>query len=124
MVGGWRGSSSLAFDRRSDPCPLRIAPAGQSFRRNRLGPRTMSQLIGRSDITHPPRFAALDPVIRGALRRDQAARDAIVSELLRYRDQRGDDWNATASAPVRTLPRLLGPTNTSDHGRSPFLSRR
>ena len=38
----------------------------------------------------------LDPRARGDLRRvlirDQADRDAIPSELLRYRDERGDDW--------------------------------
>jgi hypothetical protein len=38
----------------------------------------------------------LDPLGREALRRvlihDQADRDAIASQLLRYRDERGDDW--------------------------------
>ena len=38
----------------------------------------------------------LDPLTRDALRRvlihDQADRDAIASNLLRYRDERGDDW--------------------------------
>jgi hypothetical protein len=38
----------------------------------------------------------LDPMARDDLRRvlihDQADRDAIASELLRYRDGRGDDW--------------------------------
>ena len=38
----------------------------------------------------------LDPLGREALRRvlihDQADRDAVASQLLRYRDQRGDDW--------------------------------
>jgi hypothetical protein len=38
----------------------------------------------------------LDPKARDALRnvliRDQADRDAIASQLLRYRDERGDDW--------------------------------
>jgi hypothetical protein len=38
----------------------------------------------------------LDPLGREALRRvlihDQADRDAISSQLLRYRDERGDDW--------------------------------
>ncbi len=37
-----------------------------------------------------------DPHARDALRRvlirDQADRDAISSQLLRYRDRRGDDW--------------------------------
>ena len=38
----------------------------------------------------------LDPLTREALRRvlihDQADRDAFSSHLLRYRDERGDDW--------------------------------
>ena len=38
----------------------------------------------------------LDPLTRDALRRvlihDQADRDAVSSQLLRYRDERGDDW--------------------------------
>jgi len=38
----------------------------------------------------------LDPLARDDLRNvlihDQADRDAIASDLLRYRDQRGDDW--------------------------------
>jgi hypothetical protein len=38
----------------------------------------------------------LDPKARDDLRRvlihDQAERDAIASQLLRYRDGRGDDW--------------------------------
>ena len=38
----------------------------------------------------------LDPKARDDLRRvlihDQADRDAIASQLLRYRDERGDDW--------------------------------
>jgi hypothetical protein len=41
-------------------------------------------------------FAALDPPARDKFRRvlihDQADRDAIASQLLRYRDERGDDW--------------------------------
>ena len=43
--------------------------------------------------THAPSF---DPKARDDLRRvlirDQADRDAIASDLLRYRDERGDDW--------------------------------
>ena len=39
---------------------------------------------------------ALDPKARDDLRRvlihDQADRNAIASQLLRYRDERGDDW--------------------------------
>ena len=39
---------------------------------------------------------SLNPKARGALRRvlihDQADRDAITSQLLRYRDGHGDDW--------------------------------
>ena len=38
----------------------------------------------------------LDPKARDTLRRvlihDKADRDAIASRLMRYRDQRGDDW--------------------------------
>jgi hypothetical protein len=38
----------------------------------------------------------LDPLTRDALRRvlihDQADRDAVSSQLLRYRDGHGDDW--------------------------------
>jgi hypothetical protein len=38
----------------------------------------------------------LDPKARDDLRRvlihDQAERDAVSSQLLRYRDERGDDW--------------------------------
>jgi hypothetical protein len=38
----------------------------------------------------------LDPLGRNALRRalihDQADRDAVASQLLRYRDGHGDDW--------------------------------
>ena len=41
-------------------------------------------------------LSALDPKVRDDLRRvlihDQAERDAIASQLLRYRDGHGDDW--------------------------------
>ena len=41
-------------------------------------------------------LATLDPTARDNLRRalihDQAGRDAIASQLLRYRDGHGDDW--------------------------------
>lgn len=41
-------------------------------------------------------LATLDPLARDALRRvlirDQADRDAIASDLLRSRDEPGDDW--------------------------------
>ena len=41
-------------------------------------------------------LAALDPSARDKLRRvlirDQANRDAVSSQLLRYRDETGDDW--------------------------------
>jgi hypothetical protein len=41
-------------------------------------------------------LSTLDPNSRDTLRRvlthDQADRDAIASQLLRYRDGRGDDW--------------------------------
>jgi hypothetical protein len=43
----------------------------------------------------------LDPMARERLRnvliRDQADRDAISSDLLRYRDEQGDDWARTSS---------------------------
>ena len=42
-------------------------------------------------------LAGLDPPPRDDLRRvlihDQADRDAIASDLMRYRDERGDDWS-------------------------------
>jgi hypothetical protein len=41
-------------------------------------------------------LSTLDPKARDDLRRvlihDQADRDAIASQLLRYRDERGDEW--------------------------------
>ena len=41
-------------------------------------------------------LATLDPNARDALRQvlihDQADRDAIATDVLRYRDNRGDDW--------------------------------
>jgi hypothetical protein len=41
-------------------------------------------------------LTALAPLTRDALRRvlihDQPDRDAIASRLMRYRDERGDDW--------------------------------
>jgi hypothetical protein len=41
-------------------------------------------------------LSTLDPLARDALRRvlihDQADRDAVASQLLRYRHERGDDW--------------------------------
>jgi hypothetical protein len=41
-------------------------------------------------------ISAIEPSGRDDLRRvlirDQADRDAIASQLLRYRDERGDDW--------------------------------
>jgi hypothetical protein len=41
-------------------------------------------------------LATLDPKVRDDLRRvlirDQADRDAIASQLLRYRDRHGDSW--------------------------------
>jgi hypothetical protein len=44
----------------------------------------------------PAALAALSPSAREHLRdvliRDQADRDAIASDLMRYRDGRGDDW--------------------------------
>ena len=44
----------------------------------------------------PDLLSTLSPNARDDLRRvlihDQADRDAIASQLLRYRDERGDDW--------------------------------
>ena len=41
-------------------------------------------------------LSTLDPKARDGLRRvlirDQADRDAIASDLMRYSDERGDDW--------------------------------
>ncbi len=49
-------------------------------------------------------LSGLDPKARDDLRRvlihDQADRDAIASDLLSYRDGRGDDW-----ARIRRTPR-------------------
>ena len=43
--------------------------------------------------THPPSFDRKAPdTLRRVLVRDRGDRDAIASELLRYRDGRGDDW--------------------------------
>jgi hypothetical protein len=60
----------------------------------------------------------LDPLARDTLRRvlihDQADRDAIASQLLRYRDERGDDWAAIIDMLTmdpdarRQVARLLG----------------
>jgi hypothetical protein len=56
---------------------------------------TTSDLFGEdADLRNLPR--TLNPSAREHLRdvliRDQADRDAISSQLLRYRDGRGDDW--------------------------------
>ena len=63
-------------------------------------------------------LSALDPKARDTLRRvlihDQADRDAISSQLLRYRDERGDDWAdvidmvTTHPEGRRRVVRLLG----------------
>jgi hypothetical protein len=63
---------------------------------------------------------SLDPLARDALRRvlihDQADRDAVASQLLRYRDGRGDDWadiiDMLTMHPEarRKIVRLLGET--------------
>jgi hypothetical protein len=60
----------------------------------------------------------LGPNARDTLRRvlihDQADRDAIASQLLRYRDERGDDWAAIIDMLTmdpdarRQVARLLG----------------
>jgi hypothetical protein len=62
----------------------------------------------------------LDPKARDTLRRvlihDQADRDAIASQLMRYRDERGDDWadiiDMLSMHPDarRAVVRLLGET--------------
>jgi hypothetical protein len=47
-------------------------------------------------------LSTLDPKARDDLRRvlihDQADRDAISSQLLRYRDERGDDWPTSSTS--------------------------
>jgi hypothetical protein len=67
----------------------------------------------------------LDPIARNHWRqvliRDQADRDAIASELMRYRDGHGDDWadiidmltmNPEAR---RKVVRLLGEIDAAEH---------
>jgi hypothetical protein len=53
------------------------------------------------DLTSAPSSKRFDPKARDDLRRvlthDQADRDAIASQLLRYRDGHGDDWAETSS---------------------------
>ena len=53
---------------------------------------------------------ALDPKARDDLRhvpiRDHADRDAIGSELMRYRDQNGQDWAESSTAAEVVLTRL------------------
>jgi hypothetical protein len=66
----------------------------------------------------------LDPRARGDLRRvlirDQADRDAIASDLLRYRDGHGDDWADTIDMLTmhpearRRVVRLLGEIEPGD----------
>jgi hypothetical protein len=52
--------------------------------------------VSDGDVDLRTLLATLDPHARETLRRilirDQADRDAISSDLLRYRDERGDDW--------------------------------
>jgi hypothetical protein len=52
--------------------------------------------VSEGDVDLRAVLATLDPHARETLRRilirDQADRDAISSDLLRYRDERGDDW--------------------------------
>ena len=64
----------------------------------------------------------LDPKARDDLRRalihDQADRDAIASQLLRYRDGHGDDWAdiidmLTMDPERRKVARLLGEIQAS-----------
>jgi len=73
-------------------------------------------------------LVTLDPLTRDALRRvlihDQADRDAISSQLLRYRDERGNDWADIIDmltmypAAQRQLARLLA-RSTRSIGVSP-----
>jgi hypothetical protein len=60
------------------------------------GPARMCQCAGMSDPDLRALLSTLDPRARDDLRRvmihDQVDRDAIASQLLRYRDGRGDDW--------------------------------
>ena len=66
----------------------------------------------------------LDPKARDDLRRvlihDQADRDAIASDLLRYRDERGDDWADIIDMltmhpdPRRQVVRLLAEIDAED----------
>jgi hypothetical protein len=62
---------------------------------------SIKQGVNLADAVDPDRelhavLEMLDPLTRDALRRvlirDQADRDEIASQLLRYRDERGDDW--------------------------------
>jgi hypothetical protein len=67
-------------------------------------------------------------LLRRVLIRDQADRDAIASQLLRYRDERGDDWadiiDMLTMHPderrkiVRVLGRLRPPTNDRRAGQA------
>ena len=69
---------------------------------------------------------SLDPLTRDDFRRvlisDQADRDAISSQLLRYRDERGDDWadiiDVLTMHPEarRKVARLLGEIDAVDRG--------
>jgi len=44
-------------------------------------------------LSHPNRYSIRWPAtLRRVLIHDQADRDAISSQLLRYRDERGNDW--------------------------------
>jgi hypothetical protein len=67
----------------------------------------MCQRAGMSDSDLRALLETLDPKARDNLRRvlirDQSNRDAIASDLLRYRDKRVDDWlqRLTSLTPVR-----------------------
>jgi hypothetical protein len=58
--------------------------------------RRLVWALAMSDSNLRTVLATLDPNARDVLRRilihDQADRDAIASQLLRYRDGRGNDW--------------------------------
>jgi hypothetical protein len=67
------------------------------MRRSNNSKRTYKRLkIARAGMDDGGLRLALDPKARDGLRRvlirDQADRDAITSDLMRYRDERGDDW--------------------------------
>jgi len=69
------------------------APKGRSF--GRLAPMTMEDPELR-DLLRTLSPSARDH-LRDVLIRDRADRDAIASQLLRYRDQNGDEWGTSST---------------------------